>query len=598
MQYVGDLASIRSLESLRDMALEASTAQPWELQRLALTSLANVWLAEGASAVTITIHGIPVVSLSADKLLPADKLLSADKLSLSARPRASVASGQPHLAAPIQWGGELAGEIRITGAIGEATSAGDGFRKIAQARVAAEAQLVGLLLETQADLASMTDQLIQTQDQLLAVYDLGQLARRPMRLAERLLALAEAAGRLLGVEGTAVVLASDGQGPVAAQYPPEAQDEAWLLTLLPFLPPADRPSIDGSFPGRAVLWQGRRRSDRVQPPALPGKISSLLMVPIGAGGHLRGAFVFWSDKHERFASPDVKLAHAIAEHAAVQIENALLQRDRIAQTRLETEMQLARRVQTNLLPRALPKLPGLDVYACMRPASHVGGDFFDFVADSADSTVFLVSDVSGKGMSAALVMTMTRTILRSVIAQAKRTSGVGALMSAALPEAMLPAASLSRPAALLALVNDELFQDLTELSMFATTFVAQYHHSGRRLLYANAGHSPVIYMPAGSPPHLLEASCPPIGVMPTLRYDERALTLGPGDLLVAASDGFNEAHNAAGEMFGLDRLLRCVGESSDLSAQDLGQTLFAAVEAFRDGEMQEDDQTLVIAKGA
>jgi phosphoserine phosphatase RsbU/P len=527
------------------MVLEA-----WSPQRTALTSLASVWLAEGATAVTISIDGTPVIALPAGRRLP------------------DAAIQQAHLAAPIHWEGQRAGEIRIMGPVSEGA-----FSEAAQARVAAEAQLVGLLLETEADLASMTDQLIETQDQLLAVYDLGQLARRPMRLTERLFALAGAAGRLLNVEGTAVVLASDGGGPIAAQYPPAVQDEAWLLTLLPFLP-----SADGSSTDAVVLWQGDAR-----PPSLPDQVHSLLMVPIGSSGHVQGAFVFWSERQERFASPDTKLAHAIAEHAGVQIENALLQRDLIAQAKLETEMQLARRVQMNLLPKALPRLPGLDLYACTRPASHVGGDYFDFVADSPDSIVFLVSDVSGKGMSAALVMTMTRTILRSVVGQVKKAAG---------------ASALARPASLLALVNDELFQDLTELSMFATAFVAQYHHPSRRLLYANAGHSPVIYMPAGSPPQLLEAGSPPIGVIPTLDYVERTLTVRPGDLLVAASDGFNETRNPAGEMFGLERLLRCVAEAAHLPAAAVGQTLFATVEAFRDGEMQEDDQTLVIAKGA
>lgn len=530
------------------MSLEA-----WSPQRTALTSLANVWLAEGATAVTISIDGIPVVALPAGTRLP------------------DAAVQQAHLAAPIHWEGRPTGEIRIIGAVSEA----------AQARVAVEAQLVGLLLEAETDLASVTDQLIETQDQLLAVYDLGQLARRPMRLAERLLALAEAAGRLLNVEGTAIILASDGRGPVVAQYSPGAQDEAWLLTLLPFL----------TSPEKAVLWQGRHLGNDARLPSLPDPVRSLLMVPMGPAGHVQGAFVFWSEEHERFASPDTKLARAIAQHASVQIENALLQRERIAQARLETEMQLARQVQTNLLPIALPMLPGLDVYACTRPAFQVGGDFFDFVADSADSTAFLVSDVSGKGMSAALVMTMTRTmvrtILRSAIGQAEAPGGVMALGPGACP----------RPASLLALVNNELFQDLTKLSMFVTAFVAQYHHPSRRLVYANAGHSPVIYMPAGSPAQLLEADCPPIGVLPALEYAERTLTLRPGDLLVAASDGFNETRNAADEMFGLERLLRCVEKSAHLSAQAVGQTLLATVEAFRDGQVQEDDQTLVIAKG-
>ncbi len=536
------------------------SVEAWSPQRAVLTSLANVWLAEGATAVTISIDGIPVVSLPTGARL--------DAMRDNARAQAQ------QVVAPILWDGQIAGEIRITGMIGEA----------ARARAAAEAQLVGLLLQAEADLASMTDELIETQDQLLAVYDLGQLARRPMRLAERLLALAEAAGRLLNVDGAAIVLASEESGPVAAQFPPATQDEGWLLSLLTSLP-------DGPAQESAVLWQGRQEGDEGWPLSLPERVRSLLMVRIGTGEHVRGAFAFWSEQGERFASPQLKLASAIAEHAGVQVENALLHRERIAQARFETEMQLARRVQTNLLPRELPALPGLDVYARMRPASHVGGDFFDFVASSADRTVFLVSDVSGKGMSAALVMTMTRTILRSIVRGATR-GDAGRIGRASRSPRQSPAA------ALLAQVNDELYEDLTELSMFATAFVAEYDHLSRRLMYANAGHSPVIYKPAGGAPRLLEADCPPIGVNRTLDYAEQSVILRPGDVLVAASDGFNETRNAADEMFGIERLMRCVEEHAHLSAEAIGQALFAAVEAFRDGEMQEDDQTLVIAKGA
>jgi sigma-B regulation protein RsbU (phosphoserine phosphatase) len=268
----------------------------------------------------------------------------------------------------------------------------------------------------------------------------------------------------------------------------------------------------------------------------------------------------------------------------------LLQRERLARARLETEMQLARRVQMNLLPKALPRLPGVDLYAATRPAFHVGGDFFDFVASTPGHTVLLVSDVSGKGMSAALVMTMTRTILRSIVRSAARSDDA---LSKREPSGRLP-----RAAVLLAQVNDELYDDLTELSMFATAFVAVYDHASRRLVYANAGHSPVIFKPAGEAPRLLEADCPPIGVSRTLEYAEQSVTLRPGDVLVAASDGFSETRNAKDEMFGTERLVRCVEEHTHLAAEAMGQALFAAVGSFRDDEMQEDDQTLIIAKGA
>ncbi len=449
------------------------------------------------------------------------------------------------------------GEIRIKGQGG----------RTAQARLAADAQLVGELLESEADLSSMTEELIQSQDQLLAVYGLAQLARRRVGVAETVAALAEAAARLLEVEGTAVMMAFEGRNPLAAQQPSGCQDEAWLVSLLPIL----------SFQRQTVLWQGPGQSEQ-----LPAGMRSLLMLPIDIGDQTQGGLVFWSEHGERFSSPEIKLARAIAEHAGAQIENAMLHQDRIAQVRLETEMALARRVQMNLLPKAPPALPGLGLFASTRPASHVGGDYFDFIAGPGGSTTILVGDVSGKGLSAALVMAMTRTILRSVVAHARRTSDL---------------ASSPGPAALLSLVNDEMYDDLTELSMFATVFAIQHHPDSRRLVYANAGHSPVIYKPAGGPAGLLEADSPPVGVLRTIECEDRILELGPGDILVAATDGFNEARDCDDRLFGIERLIAYVEANAHLPAVSLGQTLFAAVEAHCDGAMQEDDQTLVIAKG-
>jgi sigma-B regulation protein RsbU (phosphoserine phosphatase) len=277
-----------------------------------------------------------------------------------------------------------------------------------------------------------------------------------------------------------------------------------------------------------------------------------------------------------FASPEIKLAHAIAEQAGSQIENVLLHEETVAQARLETEMVLARSVQKRLLPNRAPSVPGLVLHGRTVPALQVGGDFYDFITTPAQGTrlcTFAVGDVSGKGLSAALVMAMTRTVLRS-----KANGGAS-------------------PAQVLDGANAELYDDFTEVAMFATAFVGQYNPNTQALCFANAGHSPVIYCPSGGPARLLEADGTALGVLPVSLCEDYALPFGPGELLIMGTDGFSEATNAAGEMFGYERLLRLVESLADKPAEAILDALFAAIGSFAAGHLQEDDRTLVVAKG-
>jgi sigma-B regulation protein RsbU (phosphoserine phosphatase) len=248
-------------------------------------------------------------------------------------------------------------------------------------------------------------------------------------------------------------------------------------------------------------------------------------------------------------------------------------------------MELAQRVQLRLLPQEIPRIAGLDVHARSRPALQVGGDFYDFITDGRHFT-FTVGDVSGKGMPAALLMAMTRTALRSKSRFMTKAS----------------------PAAIMERANVDLYDDFTEVGMFATTFVGQYLAQERRMIYANAGHSPVMYCPAGGPVRLLEADGPALGVLPTSLCETQSLALGPGDLLIVATDGLNEANSPDGELFGYDRLLGLVEALADRPAAEIATGLYAAVEQHGSGQSpepgatfpaahQDDDQTLVVIKG-
>ena len=236
---------------------------------------------------------------------------------------------------------------------------------------------------------------------------------------------------------------------------------------------------------------------------------------------------------------------------------------------------MAASIQLRLLPRATPQVRGLDVAGGARPALQVGGDFYDFHQLPNTPFLFAVGDVSGKGMAAALPMAMAHSVLHSALRHTPNATAAGVITY----------------------LNDGLYDDLTEVAMFATLFVAQYFAHDRQLVFANAGHSPVIYCPWGGTARLLEADGPPIGVLPTAASADYTIPLRVGDVLVAATDGFSEACSASGEMFGYTRLLRAVEHLADRSAAAIAEGLFAIVARFAEGHSQDDDQTLVVVKG-
>jgi sigma-B regulation protein RsbU (phosphoserine phosphatase) len=153
------------------------------------------------------------------------------------------------------------------------------------------------------------------------------------------------------------------------------------------------------------------------------------------------------------------------------------------------------------------------------------------------------------------------------------------------------------PRLLLSRVNEDLYEDFTDLGMFATAFVGCYDPFVRRLTYANAGHAPILFCPHGGPAVLLEADGPAVGMLPLNLCANICLDFLPGDVLMAATDGLTEASNRQGELFGSERLLHLLEQLAPLSAREIVEGMIQAVLQFSDGEEQHDDQTLVLLKG-
>jgi len=242
----------------------------------------------------------------------------------------------------------------------------------------------------------------------------------------------------------------------------------------------------------------------------------------------------------------------------------------IEKERLERELELARQLQRSMLPQRFPDLPGFAIAALSRPAREVGGDLYDVIADQSDHAIFLIADVSDKGMPAALYMALTRSLIR---AEAKRCRS---------PREVL-------------LRTHELLLEISHTSMFFTAFCGILDLRTRKLTYARAGHDrPLLRRGADGSCEWLDARGMLLGLMPEVTLSEAEVQLHGGDALILYTDGMTDTNNPRGDFFGEEGLEDAVRAASDYSAQGLCEHLFATVERFRDGTAQFDDIALMV----
>jgi serine phosphatase RsbU (regulator of sigma subunit)/anti-sigma regulatory factor (Ser/Thr protein kinase) len=296
-----------------------------------------------------------------------------------------------------------------------------------------------------------------------------------------------------------------------------------------------------------------------------------LAVPLVSQGELIGVLNLGPRLSEQeYSSDDRKLLDNLAAQAAPALRVGQLvrqqQAEAITRQRFEQELEVAKLIQQNFLPKQLPELTGWQVAAYYRPAREVGGDFYDVIPLPEGKVGFVVGDVTDKGVPAALVMAATRSVLR---ASAQR---------------------LVNPGETLERVNEHLCPDMPE-KMFVTCLYGVLDPETGHFRFANAGHD-LPYVKTADGSEELRARGMPLGLMPGMPYEEKETVLQPGDSLLLHSDGVVEAHSPDREMFGFPRLKQCVadypggGELIDRVLSDLH------AHTGPDAE-QEDDITMV-----
>lgn len=302
-------------------------------------------------------------------------------------------------------------------------------------------------------------------------------------------------------------------------------------------------------------------------------LRSILCVPLLVKAHNLGA-IYVDNRMQAgiFTHSDLELLTAIASSAAIAIENARLYQVAVEKGRLERELQVARQVQSSLMPQEMPQAAGWEFSAHWRPARQVAGDYYDFIPYPDGSLGLVIGDVTDKGMPAALFMALTRSFIRASLILA------------------------SSPAHGIANANRLICQDATS-GMFVTLFYALLDPSSGDLTYVNAGHNPPLLYTAGSNQlRQLRRTGMALGVEMETSFEQQTLRLHPGDFILLYTDGVTEAIDENEQEFGMERLQSVLLENRSATTGRILELLEQSLIRFTGPTLPFDDVTLLIAK--
>ncbi|OGO26735.1 MAG: hypothetical protein A2Z16_06480 [Chloroflexi bacterium RBG_16_54_18] len=312
---------------------------------------------------------------------------------------------------------------------------------------------------------------------------------------------------------------------------------------------------------------------RLDPHYVQGRTATLseIAVPIILNERAIGALNLESDRLAAYTSDDVEVLQFFADAAAVSIEKAMLHKQLLEQELISKQLETAKEVQSRLLPRSAPNLPGTDIAGICIPADEIGGDYFDYIPLSRNRLGLAVADVSGHGIPSALIMTAFRALLR------------------------IKARSKLRPAIIANVIN-RLLPEFMGDNYFVTLWYAILEIPSGNLTYISCGHPPPLLMHADGAVDKLDQKNAALGIIPNLQYTDEQIQMTAGDILVLYTDGIIELMNQQGETFGILRLVQVIRENRQLAAAELINKVIEATRIFSDDYDSLDDLTLVIVR--
>ncbi|MDP9146116.1 MAG: SpoIIE family protein phosphatase [Acidobacteriota bacterium] len=317
-----------------------------------------------------------------------------------------------------------------------------------------------------------------------------------------------------------------------------------------------------------------REDSRYMQCATDTEVRAEMVVPLLLQDRLIGVLDLESTVPEAFTLEHERLLATMGSYVAIALENArLYQEARENERRLQDDLNTAREIQRQLLPKGAREVPGLDLAAAYAPARELGGDFYDFQPYGEGRLAFALGDVSGKGTAAALYGSLAIGTLREVVMD--RTLSAAKMLS---------------------LLNQRMYAARMEAKFIALLF-GIYDASGRRLTIANAGEPYPLLIRNGSTSEI-EISGMPLGLFGDTQYEEITVDLLPGDVVVCASDGITDSEDAGEEAFGTGRFRDLLSDVVPMdSALEIADRILTATEEFSGlGNASFDDRTLVVLR--
>jgi serine phosphatase RsbU (regulator of sigma subunit) len=319
-----------------------------------------------------------------------------------------------------------------------------------------------------------------------------------------------------------------------------------------------------------IVCCGRLDLDRTQIEWFESR-ETVLLLPLAAHDGLLG-FVAAGRKQgdEDYTAADLEILTSLSQQIGLAAENMELLEEKLEKERIQEQLQIARRIQTSLLPETIPSIPGLELSARIRFCLEVAGDFYDLITLPDGRLMLTVGDVSGKGVGPALLMANLQASVRAMAG-----TGIG-----------LPG--------LVARLNRLVFE-ASPAEYFITLFAAVYDPSARSLEWVNAGHNPPLLLGGGGC-RLLDEGGLLLGVKPHEAYVSACAVLAPGDLLLMYTDGVSEEQGPDGEEFGIERIAASAAAGRSEPLDDLLDRLELEIREFSGRDSFADDLTLLAAR--
>ncbi|MGL4393589.1 MAG: PP2C family protein-serine/threonine phosphatase, partial [Fusobacteriaceae bacterium] len=283
--------------------------------------------------------------------------------------------------------------------------------------------------------------------------------------------------------------------------------------------------------------------------------------------------IFVVEDLDKLINIDEETISALVIQTSIAINNAQIYSDLLVKERMSSELELASKIQKKIIPQELKTIFGLDIANYFEPAKEIGGDYYDYFVHEKELLYVTMADVSGKGVPAAFLMALARSILRTI-------STIRSL----------------NPHQNLNALNKIIFDDISE-DMFITMMHCRFDYKTKILSYSNAGHHPIIiYRAKEDKIELHSVKGVAIGFIERYKYGEDEIKLDEGDIVLLYTDGVIEAENHEKKLFGVEKLKQIIYENKNSSSEIIKEKILKSISEFTEKKIQDDDITFVILK--